>query len=103
MQQQYTSDGATPEEEEAFRELEAKQAFRPPAERPQYTGFEVRSWVNGIVIAQTFHSIGEIGTLHMDPPIVADSAILHGYQIVPHVTVMPLCMREPVDEAEENA
>ena len=87
----------TPEEDEAFAQLEARLGAVQAELPPKYTGFEVRTWVNGIVVSQTHHPITEIGHMQMNQPLVADRHVVHGYQIVPHISAMPPCLRESID------
>ena len=37
------------------------------------------------------------GWMQMNPPLVADRHVVHGYQIVPHISAMPPCLRESID------
>ena len=88
---QQTIETSTPEEDEAFARIEAQQKAAPNSERPRFTGFEIRTWVDGIVTSQTYHGTGEIGHLNFDPPLVLPDGVtlLHGCELVPGVTKLP--------------
>jgi hypothetical protein len=82
------------EEDEAFRDLEARLAAADDTKRKQgFTGFEVKMWADGFVVSQAFHNPGEIAHLRLTTPVATPVAspvqLMYGYQLTPHVMSMP--------------